>query len=294
METAVGVFGSRESAELAMKELLNKRVPRESLVFLTRSETDANSLGKEIGTYAGGFVGGSVGMAAGTAAVALALVPGIGQVFALGVGATALLGYLGARSGQALGGAVAHDAAAPQPTPETHVPEDAALFLEVLKQGRSLIVVRTEFHDVARTACEVLDRMGLGRPGTAASPADIRSNVRHVGGVAVVDLACAITVGKGNLRVREVLNDLLSKGSQFVVLNMAQVDYLDSSGIGELVRSLAAVRKSGGQLKLANVSKRVHELLETTHLHRVFDMQADEAAAIRSFGGSAGGVAAKG
>ncbi|HKM91552.1 MAG TPA: STAS domain-containing protein [Candidatus Acidoferrales bacterium] len=293
METAVGVFGSRENAELAMKELLNKRVPQESLVFLTRSETDARSLGKEIGTYAGGFVGGSVGMAAGTAAVALALVPGIGQVFALGVGATALLGYLGARSGQALGGVVAHDSAAPQPTPETHVPEDAALFVEVLKQGHSLIVVRTEFHDVARAACEVLDRMGLGRPGAAAAPAGTRSDVRHVGGVAVVDLAGAITVGKGNLHLREVVDGLLSKGSQFVVLNMAQVDYLDSSGIGELARSLASVRKSGGHLKLASVSKRVYELLQTTHLHKVFDIQADEAAAIQSFGASAGGAAAK-
>jgi len=115
-----------------------------------------------------------------------------------------------------------------------------------------------------------------------------------VGGVAVVDLAGAITVGKGNLRVREIVNDLLSKDSKFVVLNMAQVDYLDSSGIGELARSLASVRKSGGHLKLASVSKRVYELLETTHLHTVFDIQADEAAAIRSFGASPGGVAAKG
>jgi anti-sigma B factor antagonist len=292
METAVGVFDSRERAEQAMKDLLNKRVPQESIVFLTRSETEAHSLGKEIGAYAGGFVGGTVGMAAGSAALALALVPGIGQVFALGAGATALLGYLGARTGGALGKAMGQEAAAPQPTAEEHVPEDAALFIEVLKQDRSLIVVRTEFHDVARAACDVLDRLGLAIPGTASTSARMQTNTRQVDGVTVVDLAGTITIGEGNLKLREVVTDLLGKGRNRILLNLGQVEYVDSSGIGELVRSLTTIRKNGGHLKLLNVNKRVQELLEATHLHRVFDIQKDEASAIRSFGASAAGAAA--
>lgn len=292
METAVGVFDSRERAEQAMKELVNKHVPQESIVFLTRSETEAHSFGKEVGAYAGGFLGGAVGMAAGSAAVALALVPGIGQVYALGIGATALLGYLGARTGGAVGKAIGQEALVPQPTAEEHVPEDAALFINVLKQGRSLIVVRTDFHDVARAACEVLDRLGLAMPGAPATAARMQTGVRQVDGVTVVDLAGRITIGEGNLRLRETVNDLLGKGRSRILLNLGQVEYVDSSGLGELVRSFTTIRKSGGQMKLANANRKVQDLLEATHLHRVFEIHKDEASALGSFGASAGSATA--
>jgi anti-sigma B factor antagonist len=292
METALGVFDSRERAEQAMKELLNKRIPQESIVFLTRSETEAHSLGKEIGAYAGGFVGGAVGMAAGAAAVALALVPGIGQVWALGVGATALLGYLGARTGGALGKTVGQDAAAPQPTPSDEVHEDAALFMDVLKQGRSLIVVRTQFRDVARAACEVLDRLGLAMPGIASTSARMQTGTRQVEGVTVVDLVGRITIGEGNVTLREIVADLLASGRNKILLNLSQVEYVDSSGVGELVRSFATIRKHGGQMKLANVHQKVQELLEATHLHRVFDIHKDESSAIQSFRAAIAGTRA--
>jgi anti-sigma B factor antagonist len=292
METALGVFDSRERAEQAMKELLNKRIPQESIVFLTRSETEAHSLGKEIGAYAGGFVGGAVGMAAGAAAVALALVPGIGQVWALGVGATALLGYLGARTGGALGKTVGQDAAAPQPTPSDEVHEDAALFMDVLKQGRSLIVVRTQFRDVARAACEVLDRLGLAMPGIASTSARMQTGTRQVEGVTVVDLVGRITIGEGNVTLREIVADLLASGRNKILLNLSQVEYVDSSGVGELVRSFATIRKHGGQMKLANVHRKVQELLEATHLHRVFDIHKDESSAIQSFRAAIAGTRA--
>lgn len=292
METAVGVFDSRERAEQAMKELVAKHVPQESIVFLTRSETEANSFGKEVGAFAGGFLGGAVGMAAGSVAVALALVPGIGQVYALGVGATALLGYLGARTGGAVGKTIGQEAGAPPPTAEAHVPEDAALFVNVLKQGRSLIVVRTDFHDVARVASEVLDRLGLAMPATPSTAARMQAGVRQADGVTVVDLAGRITVGEGNLRLRETVNDLLGKGRNRILLNLGQVEYVDSSGIGELVRSFTTIRKSGGQMKLANANPKVQDLLEATHLHRVFEIHKDEASALRSFGPSAGGASA--
>jgi len=292
METALGVFDSRERAEQAMKELLNKHVPQESIVFLTRSETEAHKFGKEVGAYAGGFLGGAVGMAAGSAAVALALVPGIGQVYALGIGATALLGYLGARTGGAVGKAIGQDAAALQPTAEEHVSEDAAIFINVLKQGRSLIVVRTEFHDVARAACDVLDRLGLAMPGTASTSARMQTGVRKVNGVTVVDLAGRITIGEGNLKLRETVNDLLGKGRNRILLNLSQVEYVDSAGVGELVRSFTTIRKNGGQMKLANTNRKVQDLLEATHLHRVFEIHKDETSALRSFGALAGGATA--
>jgi anti-sigma B factor antagonist len=293
METAIGVFDSRERAEQAMKELRNKQIPQEFIVFLTRSETEAHSLGKEIGAYAGGFVGGAAGMAAGAAAVALALVPGVGQVFALGVGATALLGYLGARTGGALGKTVGHDAAAPQPTADKHAPEDAALFIDVLKKGKSLIVVRTEFRDVARAACDVLDRLGLAMPGTASTSARMQTGTRQADGVTIVEIAGRIMVGEGNEKLREIVTDLLTNGRNKILLNLGQVEYVDSSGVGELVRSFTTIRKHGGQMKLASVPRNVQELLEATHLHRVFDIQKDEASAIHSFGASAAGEGAR-
>jgi anti-sigma B factor antagonist len=286
VETAVGVFDSRERAEQAMKELLGKHVPQDCIVFLTRSETEAHTLGKEIGTYAGGFAGGAVGMAAGTAAVALALVPGVGQVFALGIGATALLGYLGARAGGAVGKTIGRDAAAPEPTREENVPEDAALFIEVLKQGHSLIVVRTEFHDVARAASEVLDRLGLAMLGTSSISARIQTGLRQAEGVTIVDLAGKIKIGEGTEKLREIVKKLLNEGRKQILLNLSQVDLVDSAGVGELVRSLTTVRKNGGQMKLTNLSQRVQELLETTHLDRVFDIHKDETGAIRAFGAS--------
>jgi len=86
METAIGVFSARERAEEAVRELLDRKVPQESIVFLTRSETEAKIVGKELGATAGGFVGVSAGMSAGVAAATLMAVPGIGQVFALGAG----------------------------------------------------------------------------------------------------------------------------------------------------------------------------------------------------------------
>jgi len=76
LETAIGVFGSRERAEEAVKELLDKHVPKDSIVFLTRSENEATALATELGTYAGGFIGGAAGLSAGVAAATLFLILG--------------------------------------------------------------------------------------------------------------------------------------------------------------------------------------------------------------------------
>jgi anti-sigma B factor antagonist len=295
MHTAVGVFGSREAAEEAVKELLKQQIPQESIVFLTRSESEAMSLGKELGAYAGGFVGGAAGLTTGVVAATLLLIPGIGQVFALGVGATALAGLIGAGTGSALGKAMAQRGGTPQPTPETASQEDIAFFRDVLTQGRSLVIVRTEFGDVAKKASGVLDRLGLGTREQAAAAAQtaarMQSSVRDAEGITILELRGRITVGEGNLVVRELVQDQVARGRKKLVLNLAGVDYVDSAGIGELVRTFSTLRREGGQMKLANVNPRVMELLKATSLQSVFDIQKDEESAVRSFGGQSGATA---
>ena len=163
METAIGVFASRDQAQQAVKELRKRNVPEESIVFLTRSEGEANTIAKELGTFVGGFVGGAAGVTTGIVAASL-LLPGIGTVFALGIGAAALLtgAGAGAGAGSVLGTAATREANAAKPTTDEKSSEDVAFFREVLKEGRSLIVVRTESQELAASACEVLDRLGLG------------------------------------------------------------------------------------------------------------------------------------
>jgi len=288
METAIGVFTSRDHAEGAVKELRERGVPEGSIVFLTRSESDAKNLAKEFGAYVGGFVGGAAGMTTGVVAATL-LLPGIGTVFALGFGAAALLGVAGAGAGATVGSAAAHDADAPQPTTAEKSSEDVAFFREVLKEGRSLIVVRTESKELATSACAVLDRLGIGMEGK--TPVKMQTATRQVGRVTVVDISGRITLGEGNVILREIVRDLAEKGKKAIVLNLGEVQYIDSSGIGELVKAHTTIRNQGGQLKLTNLNKRVHDLLQLTRLSAVFDIQKDETSAIKSFGDSSQVVA---
>ena len=281
METAIGVFASRDNAEEAVKELRERSVPEESIVFLTRSENEAKTIAKEIGAFVGGFVGGAAGMTTGVVAATL-LLPGVGTVFALGFGAAALLGLAGA--GAAASSAAVSSADAPQPTTDEKCSDDVAFFREVLKEGRSLIVVRTESKELATSACAVLDRLGIGMTGP--TPIKMQTATRQVGGVTVVDVSGRITLGEGNVILREIVRDLAEKGRKVIVLNLGEVQYIDSSGVGELVKAHTTIRNQGGQLKLTNLNKRVHDLLQMTRLSAVFDIQKDEASAIKSFGGS--------
>src|SRR5208282_3308641 len=135
METAIGVFASRDDADGAVRQLRELGVPEESIVFLTRSEGEAKNIAKELGTFVGGFVGGAAGMTTGLV-VATLLLPGIGTVFALGVGAAALLTGAGASAGSALGSGATQEASTPKPTAVEDCAEDIAFFREVLKEGR--------------------------------------------------------------------------------------------------------------------------------------------------------------
>ncbi|MGB7438125.1 MAG: STAS domain-containing protein [Candidatus Acidiferrum sp.] len=293
METAIGVFDSRENAETAVKELLHKRVPEDSIVFLTRSQNDALSFSKDLGTFAGGFIGGAVGTTAGCVGAALAMIPGFGQIFALGVGGAALLGLLGAKVGGKLTKNLSNQQDTPEATPPESSGEEGAQLLDVLKHGRSVVVVRTESQQVAAIANAVLDKLGLGKqaqqPSTTSSS---ETTTRTVEGVIVIDARGKIAFGEGVTRLRETVAHLITSGDKKVILNLKEVDYVDSSGMGEIVRSHMAIRKQGGQFKLANLSKMVNELLSATSMNKVFDIQPDEATAVRSFTGSGASASA--
>jgi len=116
----------------------------------------------------------------------------------------------------------------------------------------------------------------------------MKSTLRQVDSVIVVDLSGRITLGEGCTQLRELVREQLGKGTKFVLLNLADVTYIDSSGIGELVSAFTTVSNQGGQLKLLNLTKKVHDLLQITKLYTVFDVHDDEAKAISSFEKAAG------
>jgi len=104
-----------------------------------------------------------------------------------------------------------------------------------------------------------------------------------VGDVSVVDVAGRITLGEGSSALRDTMRDMVGKNQKKILLNLGEVSYIDSSGIGELVSGFTTVTNSGVQLKLLNLNKRVKDLLQITKLYTVFDVHEDEAGAIRSF-----------
>jgi len=101
--------------------------------------------------------------------------------------------------------------------------------------------------------------------------------------VTVVDAVGRITLGEGSSALRDTIRELVGKGQKKVLLNLAEVSYIDSSGIGELVSGFTTVTNQGGQLKLLGLTKRVRDLLQITKLYTVFDVHETEASAVRSF-----------
>ena len=111
----------------------------------------------------------------------------------------------------------------------------------------------------------------------------VKVSTRHVDGVTILDLSGRITLGEGSVVLRDAIRDLLAKGDKNILLNLAEVNYIDSSGIGELVSAFTSVKNSGGSLKLLQLTKKVKDLLQITKLYTVFDVEDDEATAIASF-----------
>jgi anti-sigma B factor antagonist len=109
------------------------------------------------------------------------------------------------------------------------------------------------------------------------------ATTREVGVIALVDLSGRIALGEGSALLRKTIRDLLDGGNNKILLNLGDVNYIDSSGIGELVSGFTAVRSRGGELKLLHLTKKVHDLLQITKLFTVFDVYTDEPTAVRSF-----------
>ena len=111
----------------------------------------------------------------------------------------------------------------------------------------------------------------------------VKLTTRQVGNVTVIDAAGRITLGEGASSFRDTVRELSSKGDKKILLNLSEVSYIDSSGIGEMVSGFTTVTNHGGQLKLLGLSKRVKDLLQITKLYTVFEVFDDEAAAVRSY-----------
>ena len=111
----------------------------------------------------------------------------------------------------------------------------------------------------------------------------MKFTTREVGSVTIVDLSGKITLGEGGVTLREEVRKLVGEGQKKIVLNLAEVNYIDSSGLGELVSAYTAVKNAGGELKLLNLTSKVRDLLVITKLVTVFDVKDDEAAAVSSF-----------
>ena len=109
------------------------------------------------------------------------------------------------------------------------------------------------------------------------------ATTRENSGITLVDLSGRISLGDGSALLRKTVRDLLEEGRTKIILNLGDVNYIDSSGIGELVSGFTAVRNRGGELKLLNLTKKVHDLLQITKLFTVFDVFNEESMAVRSF-----------
>ena len=106
---------------------------------------------------------------------------------------------------------------------------------------------------------------------------------RQVDGVTIVDLNGRIVLGEATTALREALQNLVSQGQKKILLNLADVSYIDSSGLGALVSGYTTLSGQEGQLKLLNLTKKVQDLLQITKLLTVFEVYSDEATAVRSF-----------
>ena len=111
----------------------------------------------------------------------------------------------------------------------------------------------------------------------------MKIEMRTIGDVRILDCSGKITLGEGTMAVRNTVLDILKDGGKKIIVNLADVNYIDSSGIGELVSSYTTVTNQGGKLKLLNLTKKIQELLAITKLLTVFSVYDSEQQAISSF-----------
>jgi len=114
--------------------------------------------------------------------------------------------------------------------------------------------------------------------------AHLTINERNAGNVTILDLSGRITIGEGSVQLRDAVRRLLEQGNKNLLIDLGAVDYVDSSGIGELVSCYTTTKNQGGQLKLLNLTKKIKDLLSITKLLTVFETFEDEGEALKSFG----------
>jgi len=107
---------------------------------------------------------------------------------------------------------------------------------------------------------------------------------RKVGDVTILDVEGKILLGEGDVQLKRKIDELIERKENKLLLNLANVPYMDSGGLGEIVRSYTTVRRAGGELKLLNATKRISDLLTITKLITVFEIYEEEGEAVKSFG----------
>jgi len=120
---------------------------------------------------------------------------------------------------------------------------------------------------------------------------NMTTNIRQVGGVTIVDISGRIVLGEESAALRDLVGDLLSKEHMRILFNLAEVNYIDSAGLGSLVAAFTSVRKQKGELKLLNLTNKVHDVMQITKLYTVFDIMNDETEGVKSFGQSTAATA---
>ena len=112
----------------------------------------------------------------------------------------------------------------------------------------------------------------------------LKLNTRDVKGIVIIDVNGRLTMGEAVADIRNEIRDQVEQGARKVLLNLAEVSYIDSAGLGELTAAFTSMKNRGGQLKLLSLTKRVHDLMQITKLYTVFDVYDDEKTALASYG----------
>jgi len=271
MKTAIGVFSNLDRAEQAIRALLKSKVPPERITFLTRSEPEATSVGKQLQTE------GILQLHTGTPArFSVLSVSGVGPVLVQGPDVADIFGPP-ARANPSAGVPTSNDPWRPT-SASTGSEDDAAFFRRMIIDGCSVIVVRSDSNQVATAACEVLDKLSLGIQKHAPGKSGVA--VRQVPGAAVATFSGKLALDDGCRLLRETIRAFLDGGHRTILLDLEQVNFLDSAGLGELVRTHVAVRSRGGHLTLVNPAPNVRQLLHVTKVDQVFDIAPDEMTAL--------------
>lgn len=111
----------------------------------------------------------------------------------------------------------------------------------------------------------------------------MKFSTRKLGDVTVIDVDGKVLLGEGDVEIKQAVDNLLKQGQKKIILNLAKVPYLDSAGLGEIIRCFTTLRKNGGNFKLLSPNQRIKDLLNITKLLNVFDCYDNESAALASF-----------